>query len=153
MAIVLCKICQMPVQRLPPYTPPRQTADQKDIMDGIIRRAIKASEKATPAVLSILNNTPGSLCHQMLRNTSFRNASATKLLDLLYASVMTAELAHSFRLYRTVDASLCTDMNLSFYPNLYQTRYARTSICREFRTKMAIHLLKGPNELLIDFYF
>ena len=115
-------ICKMSVARPPPYTPPRQTADQKRIMAGIIQRASVASNNATPAVLRKLNNTKGSACNEVLANTSFANASASELLRLLYDVIMTAELAHSFSVGMTSDASLATDMNLSFYPNLYQTR-------------------------------
>ena len=116
--------CKMSVARPPPYTPPRQTADQKRIMAGIIQRASVASNSATAAVLRKLNNTKGSACNEVLANTSFANASASELLRLLYDVIVTAELAHSFHVGMGVrsDASLATDMNLSFYPNLYQTR-------------------------------
>ena len=115
-------VCKMPMSRPPPYTPPRQTANQKRIMAGIIQRASVASNNATPAVLRTLNNTKGSACNKILSNTSFANASASELLRLLYDVIVTAELAHSFHVGLIGDASLAMDMNLSFYPNLYQTR-------------------------------
>ena len=114
---------QKSIPRYPPYTPPRQTADQQRIMNGIMKRAAAASLNATPAVLRRLNNTPGSHCNKALMDTPFANVSSRGLLQLLHETIKTAELAHSFRVAMKVDASLATNMNLSFYPNLYQAAY------------------------------
>ena len=57
-------------------------------MAGIAQRAAIASADATPAVMRILNNTPGSQCNQILASTRFANASAQELLRLLYDSVV-----------------------------------------------------------------
>ena len=114
-------VCTSSTPRYPPYTPPRQTADQKRIMTGIMQRAAAASQNATSSVLRILNNTPGSLCHKILMDSPFANESSQGLLQLLRETITTAELAHSFRVTMGPDASLATNVNLSFYPNLYQT--------------------------------
>ena len=90
-------------------------------MTGIMQRAAAASQNATPSVLRILNNTPGSRCNKELVDSPFANESSHGLLQLLRETITTAELAHSFRVAMHTDASLATNRNLSFYPNLYQT--------------------------------
>ena len=113
--------------RPPPYTPPPQTANQNKSMTGILQRAAAASKNATPALLRLLNNTLGSPCNRYLCNTSFANKSAETLLRMLYDKITTAELAHSFwetpKSLGQPDATLVTDMNLSFYPNLWQSNW------------------------------
>ena len=64
-----------------PALPPRQTVRQKAMMAGMRARAALASTNATPSVLTILNNTPGSACHNLLAGTAFANTSASMLLQ------------------------------------------------------------------------